>query len=63
MHRNLSLQVVSRGCRGRHRMVIGFITTYVISAYHHYTIATKGVSLNPAWLGVLDTTLCDKVYQ
>jgi hypothetical protein len=26
-------------------------------------ITTKGVSLNPAWLGVLDTTLCDKVYQ
>jgi len=47
MHRNLSLQVVSRGCRGRHRMVIGSITTYVISAYHHYTIATNVVSSNP----------------
>ena len=25
----------SRVCRGRDRMVFGFITTYVISAYHH----------------------------
>ena len=24
-----------RGHRGRDRMVIGFITTYAISAYHH----------------------------
>ena len=25
----------SRGCRGRNRMVVGFRTTYAISAYHH----------------------------
>ena len=24
-----------RGCRGRDRMVVGFTTTYTISAYHH----------------------------
>jgi hypothetical protein len=24
-----------RGCCGRDRMVVGFITTYAISAYHH----------------------------
>ena len=24
-----------RGCRDRDRMVVGFITTYAISAYHH----------------------------
>jgi hypothetical protein len=23
-------------CRGRDRMVVAFITTYAISAYHHY---------------------------
>ena len=25
-----------RGCRGRDRMVVGFYTTYAISAYHHW---------------------------
>jgi hypothetical protein len=24
-----------RGCPGRDRMVVGFTTTYAISAYHH----------------------------
>jgi len=24
-----------RGCHGRDRMVVGFIATYTISAYHH----------------------------
>ena len=27
--------VLQRGRRGRDRMVVGFTTTYVISAYHH----------------------------
>jgi len=27
--------VAMRGHRGRDRMVVGFITTYAISAYHH----------------------------
>ena len=26
---------LTRGRRGRDRMVVGFITTYAISAYHH----------------------------
>ena len=25
----------NRGCRGRDRMVVGYTTTYAISAYHH----------------------------
>ena len=28
-------EIGSRGCGGRDRMVVGFITTYAISAYHH----------------------------
>jgi hypothetical protein len=35
----------SRGRRGRHRMVVGFTTTCVISAY----ITTKVVSSNPVY--------------
>jgi len=26
---------IERGYRGRDRMVVGFTTTYLISAYHH----------------------------
>jgi len=26
---------MERGCRGRDHMVVGFTTTYAISAYHH----------------------------
>ena len=26
---------LKRGCHGRDRMVVGFTTTYAISAYHH----------------------------
>jgi len=33
----------TRGCRSRDRMVVGFITTYAISVYHH------------RWLCLLDT--------
>ena len=28
--------MISRGCSGRDHMVVGFITTYAISAYHHW---------------------------
>jgi hypothetical protein len=31
----LSGLVLLRGHRGRDRMVVGFTTTYAISAYHH----------------------------
>ena len=45
--------------RGRDRMVVGFTTTYAISAYHHWSFEFEFRSL---W-GVHDTTLCDKVCQ
>jgi hypothetical protein len=31
------LYIITRGCRGLHRMVVGFTTTYAISAYHHWS--------------------------
>ena len=40
-------------------MVVGFTTTYAISAYHHYGCEFESRS----WRGVLDATLCDKVCQ
>jgi hypothetical protein len=55
-----SLHVIGRGRHARDHMVVGFTTTYAISAYH-----TKVVSSNPVqdrW-GVLDTALCDEVCQ
>ena len=45
--------------RGGDRMIVGFTTTCVISAYHH-----KRCEFEPSsWRGVLDTTLYDKVRQ
>jgi hypothetical protein len=41
------------------RMVIGFKTTYAISAYHHWHCVFESRSCR----GVFDTTLCDKVGQ
>ena len=44
---------------GRDRMVVGFTTTYAISAYHN-----EYCEFEPRlWRGGLKTTLCDKVYQ
>jgi len=40
-------------------MVVGFTTTYAISAYHHKSFEFEAHS----WQGVLDTTLCNKVYS
>jgi hypothetical protein len=40
-------------------MVVGFIITCAISAYHHYSCEFEPRS----WRGVLDTTLCDKIRQ
>ena len=34
IEKQLSL-IINRDCRGRMHMVIGFITTYAISNYHH----------------------------
>ena len=47
----------TRDRRGRDGMVVGFITTYAISAYHHISCEFEPRS----WRGVLDTTLCDKI--
>jgi hypothetical protein len=44
---------------GRDRIVVGFITTCAISAYHHESCEVEPRS----WRGVLDTPLCDKVCQ
>ena len=40
------------GLCGRDRMIVGFINTYAISAYHHRSCKFKPRS----WQGVLDTT-------
>ena len=32
---SLNTLQTERGCRGHDRMVVGFTTTYAISAYHH----------------------------
>jgi hypothetical protein len=47
------------GRRCRVRMVIGYSTTYEISAYHHQHCEFEPHS----WRGELDTRLCDKVCQ
>jgi hypothetical protein len=41
------------GRRGRYRIVVGFTTTYAISAYHHWCFSIRARC----------TTLCDKVCQ
>ena len=46
-----------RSRRGRDCMVVGFTTTYVISAYHHWCCEFE------SRLGRGVTTLCDKVCQ
>ena len=40
-------------------MIAGFLTTFAIIVYHHYSCEFEARS----WRGVLDTTLCDKVCQ
>ena len=45
--------------RGRDRMVVGFTTTYVISAYHQWRCDFESRS----WWCVRDTTLCNKSCQ
>ena len=45
--------------RGRDRMVVGFTTTFAISAYHHKRYEFECHS----WRGLLDTLLCNKVCQ
>ena len=52
----LIMELGGRRGRGRDRMLVGFTTTYTISAYHHRSCEFESQ-------GVLDTTLCDKVCQ
>jgi len=35
VHPSEALTISNMEVGGRHRMVVGFITTYAISAYHH----------------------------
>jgi hypothetical protein len=43
-HVIVSNYFISRGCCGRDPMVVGFTTTYAISAYHHYLCEIKSQS-------------------
>jgi hypothetical protein len=45
--------------RGSDLMIVGFTTTYAISAYHHWSCEFEPRS----WRSVFDTTLCDKACQ
>jgi len=40
-------------------MIVGFTIIGAISVYHHESCEFEPRS----WIGVLDTTLCDEVYQ
>ena len=55
----LKLFANCRGCHGRDHMVVGFTTTYAISAYHHLSCEFESRS----WRDVLNKTLCNKVCQ
>ena len=52
---DVQFQIYIRGRRGR--MVVGFITTCAIGAYHHKCCEFESHS----WRGVLNTTLRNKV--
>ena len=47
------------GRHGHDRMVVGYLTTCAIIAYHHYICEFEPCS----WRGILDTTLYDKNCQ
>ena len=55
---NVEGNVDTRSSRGRDRMVVGFTTTYAMSAYHHLRCEFESRGR-----GALDTTLCDNVCQ
>jgi hypothetical protein len=44
-----------RDRRSRDRMVVGFMTTYVISTFHHYSCELQSRSG--------DTTICNQICQ
>jgi hypothetical protein len=52
-------QTLFRGRCGHDHMVVGFSTSYAISAYHHWSSKFE----SRTWLGVLDITFGDKVDQ
>ena len=54
----ISTSIERKGC-GCDRMVVEFTTTYALSAYHLLSCEVESSS----WRGVLNTTLCDKVFQ
>ena len=59
--KNATIYIPVRGNHGLNRMVVGFMSTCAISAYHH-----KSCEFGPgSWRGVLNTctTLCDQVCQ
>jgi len=47
-----------KGCCGDY-IVVGFITTYANSAYHHLSFEFESRS----WRDVINTALCDKICQ
>jgi len=55
--RLLALYCYVTGIRGRDRMVVGFITTYALSAYHHWCLWVR-ISIRARC-----TTVCNKVCQ
>jgi hypothetical protein len=55
----LTWLIYIRGFRGHDHILVGFITTCAINAYHHLSCEFK----SHLWRGVLDTTLCNKVCQ
>ena len=59
MYTLIKLPTNCRGRRGHARMVVGFTTTYAISAYHHCSSEFEFSLMR----GVLNTTLCDNGCQ
>ena len=55
----INLALLPRGRHGRGRMLVGFTTTCAISAHHLLSCEFERHS----WVGLLVTTLCDKVCQ
>ena len=51
------INITCRGRCDRYRIVVGFTTTYAISANHHWWYGFE----SRYGRGVLDTTVCDKV--
>jgi hypothetical protein len=55
-----ALPLGNEGCRGRDRMVIGFIYNYLCNQ----CLSPLKLKFEPrSWRGVLDITLCDKACQ